>query len=127
MSEVVKQAIATYISLRDEKKTIQDRHKEELAPINEKMQKIENALLKRLHEDGAKNIATDVGTVYISNVTKARVEDWQEFKEYALEHDLFDMMEHRVSKAAVEEFIEANGEVPPGLAISTETFARIKR
>lgn len=127
MSEAVRRVIAEYIALRDEKKAIQEKHKEELAPVNRKMEKIEAALLKRLQKDGAKNIATPDGTVYITTVTKAKVEDWSVFRPFILQHDLVDMMEQRVSKNAIEEYIEANGDVPPGIAISTENFARIKR
>lgn len=127
MSEQIKAAIAKYRALRDKKKIIQERHKEELAPYNEGMMKLEAALLKRMQEDGVDSIKTSDGTVYLSRTLKASVEDWGAFREYAEQNDLWDMMEKRVSKAAVEEFVESEGSAPPGIAISTEVNARFRK
>ena len=127
MSEVLKNAVVKFIALRDKKKLIEAGHKEELKPLNDAMSRLENAVQKILLSQGAKNFSTTEGTAYLSTTIKAKVEDWEVFKEYALENDLFDMLEHRVSKDAVEEFQEAQGELPPGISISSEVNTRFKR
>lgn len=52
MSQAMAKAVEKYILLRDEKKRIQDKHKEELAPLNDAMSKIENAVQKNPDQSG---------------------------------------------------------------------------
>ena len=125
--EIVSRACAAYIKLRDQKKEITSRHKEELAPLNATMQKLENAMHRKLLEAGARNIATDNGTVYLSTTLKATIKDWGAFRDFMLSNDLIDMMEHRVSKDAVREYREANGALPPGVHITEDINTRFKR
>lgn len=125
--EAIKKLIAKYIETRDLKRTTQDKHKEELAPINNRLIKIENAMQRELQKSGVDSMKTSEGTAYLAHTTKARVEDWQALKEFLLENDLLDMVEKRVSKEAVEEFFESTGEYPPGVAISREVNTRFRK
>lgn len=127
MSEVIKHAIQKYISLRRKKKEIQDRHKEELKPINEAMTKLELSMQAYMLKTGQQNAKTSEGTAYLSTTVRAKVEDWGAFKEFALAHDLIDMVEHRVSSDSVKEYIEATGSTPPGIAITRDTNCRFKQ
>ena len=127
MSESLRKAVAKYIALRDEKKALAAVHKEELAPLNEAMLKIENAVQRLLLSQGALNMKTPSGTAYLSTTTKATIQDWSVFRAYMLEHDLLDMMEQRVSMEAVREFKEANGGLPPGIATTDAISTRFKR
>lgn len=128
MSEhAIKAAIEKYIALRDKKTTIKARHSEELRPINEAMQLLENAVQKILLKQGADSFKTKGGTAYLSTTTKATVKDWPAFRDFVQEHDLLDMLEHRASKDAVAEFMEANGEAPPGVAVTQEVNTRFRK
>jgi hypothetical protein len=128
MSEhVLKAAIEKYITLRDEKKVIKERHSEELRPINEALALLENAVQKVLLKQGADSFKTKVGTAYLSTTVKATVKDWPAFRDFVQENDLLDMLEHRASKDAVEEFIEANGDAPPGVAVTKEVNTRFRK
>ena len=128
MSEAIKNAIDKYIALRDKKKEMATKHKEELAPINNAMARVEAAMQRILLQQGAKNISTTSGTAYLSTTVKATIQDWTAFKQYVDENDLIDMMEHRVSKEAVEEFRDAqDGALPPGIAITETIATRFKR
>ena len=123
----LEQAVRGYRKLREAKKALQDQHKEQLAPYNEQMQKLEAWFLVQLAAQGADHVGTESGTVYKSVVTKAVVRDWGATLEFIKEHDLWGMLEHRLSKTAVEEYAEAQGDVPPGVEITKETFARVRK
>lgn len=124
----VTSVVEEFIKLRDFKKKMTDFHKEQLAPLHEKLYERENWLLAQLHDAGVEMMRTEAGTVYKSTTTKAKVVDWPALKEFIkqdLEH--IDLLEHRVSKEAVESYLEATGENPPGVDTSTEVNARVRR
>ena len=119
-------AVGAYVKLRDHKKKIQDRHKEELAPINGKMEALENWLLKQLNDQQAQSIKTGSGTVFKHTRTAAKVEDWDATLDFIITNQLWHILERRVSKTAVEELAEEN-QVVPGVAITRDTVAQIRR
>lgn len=121
------QAVAGYVQLRAMKKAMQDRHKEELAPLNEKMKKVEMWVHKQLNDMGATNAKTAHGTCYLSTTTKPKVEDWQAFIDFVRENDMWEMLERRPNKSAVDEFVEAQDDVPPGLSIQSEVNVRFRK
>lgn len=128
MSEkLIEKAVMKYIHLRDQKKQITDKHKEELLPYNEAMSKIENLVLALLQKQGASNIKTAAGTVYTSTVVRPKITDWKILRPFILENDLIDMMTLKLAPDAVDQFRESTGDLPPGVVITTEINARFKK
>ena len=126
MSEALKHAVKKYIALRNEKKRIKDRHAEELRPLNDAMIKLEAAVQKFLQSQGVDSAKTPVGTAYLSRTSRAKVTDWPVLRDFVKEHDLLDILEHRVSKDAIEEYAESTGELPPGVDITVEVNTRFR-
>lgn len=114
----VEQAVDGYRKLRDLKKDMQDKHKEELAPINSKMEKIENFLKDQLNNAGCDSMKTSAGTVFKSRLSSVKVDDWEETLKFIQENELWHMLEKRLAKASVEEFVEGNGHDVPGTHIT---------
>ena len=50
-----------------------------------------------------------------------------ELRPFILENDLIDMMQMKLTPEAVDQYRESTGELPPGVAITSETFARFKK
>lgn len=124
----VKKVIEGYIQLRDNKDAIKKRHKDELAPVNEKMMMIENWLLGELTTAESDSItAKGVGTAFKSTRTSAKIDDWETVLKHIKEEELWHMLERRISKTAVEEYIEANGEPPEGVHITREITVQVRR
>ena len=119
--------VGGYIRLRDEKKRIAERQKEELAPLNAKLKKMEAWLQAQLQAQDALNMKTEHGTVYLSTTVSAKVEDRDAFFDFVRNNDMWAMLTSNVSKDAVEEFIESTGDVPPGVSVSRETNARVRK
>jgi hypothetical protein len=78
----------------------------------------------RAAEEGLQTVPTPHGTAYWSTRYSATVADPSAFKDFVIEHKLFDMLENRASSVAVKSYIDGNGEVPPGINFSsTKVFA----
>ncbi len=120
-------AIEKYIAMRDKKTGIKDRHKEELAPVLLVMDRLEAWLLQHLNTTGAKSVATTKGTAFKKERVSVTVKDQAAFMEFAVDNDELGLLDIRASKLAIEEFLEANGELPPGTSIVRETVAQIRR
>jgi hypothetical protein len=120
--------IAGVITLRDQIDEIKKVQKEALAPLNEKLNKLEAYLQSQLQLQGVTSFAAKgVGTAYLQNVVGVTVEDWAATLAWIKENNLWEFLERRVSKTVVQEFIEAQGASPPGVKVSTEIEVRVRR
>ena len=120
--------VRKYIELRDRKKQIEDRLKDELAPINDAMDKLEGFLLDRLNQSGAESIKTEYGTAYKSKVMSAKVADRESLMRYVREHQAFHLLTANVAKDAVREYMESSdGNPPPGVDVTFITNINFRR
>jgi len=104
------------------------RHEAELAPVNEMMERIETRLLAQMQEQGVDSYAVrGVGTAYISTTTKANVADWDGLLSFIRQKDLWQLLERRVAKSAVDEYVAANQDLPPGVNYSQAVAVNVRR
>ncbi len=115
------------MKIRDKKQLLVEEHRKQLAPYNDKLMMLENTLLNVLNREGAESLKTKAGTAYKSKRDSVKVQDWDTALEFIMDHHLEHMLERRLSKSAVREYLEANGQTPPGVAISTELTVNIRR
>jgi hypothetical protein len=122
------QVITGVISLRDKIDEIKKRHKEELAPLNQSMEKLEAYLQLQLTNLGTTSFAAKgIGTAYLQNVVGVTVEDWDATLAWIRSNEFWELLERRVSKTVVQEYMESKGEVPPGVNVRSETEVRVRR
>ena len=119
--------VKAYVSLRDRKNEIKKRHSEELSPITQKMEKIEGWLLRDLQTRKVKSQKTDEGTAFVTSVTKATVKDRDALFEFAIQNEMWDLFESRVSKSVVQDYLEQTGEIVPGVDYTETKAVRIRR
>ena len=119
--------IGKYVDLRDRKKAIQERHKQELAPYNEGLDGIESAILNYFNEVGVNSAASDFGTAYRSMRESFTVEDPILFREWVQEQGDLAYFENRASKEAVKQHLEATGALPPGIKYNAESTIGVRR
>lgn len=123
MSEV----IAGYIKMREIKEGLVKKQKEELAPINEHMTKLENWLHKQLQDQGQKSARTDAGTAFLQNEHSVTVEDFTAMLEHIRATDQWELLERRASKTVVLDLIESTGVIPPGVKVTSEIVCRVRK
>jgi hypothetical protein len=115
------QLIARYIQLRDFVEKRSKEHAEELAPYNAALKAIENAgsalLIEQGGDAGKANIVTPSGTMYRKkwvSLTMADRAAWMDF--VIADWDAREkFLTSAVTKSEIEEWIEVEKAVPPGL------------
>lgn len=114
----IESIVAHYVRLRDEKKKIEERHKEELAPLNADMTDIEAVLMAVMDEQHVDSVKTKSGTAYTSTVASVSMKNWEPVRERIIRDQLWDLLEARVNKTA---YIES------GLSLDGVEVTRVRR
>lgn len=110
-----------FVKLRNLKKKMQDKHKEELAPVNEAMAKLEAFMLQELNNQQLQNVKTAGGaTVYKSSRTSVKAGDWEAFLNWVKENNAWEFLVRRPAESIVKDYLEEHGALPPGVLSSTE-------
>jgi hypothetical protein len=122
------QLIERYIKLRDEKKANEDRYatfmrENFLTP----MEDIEVKLLDYLNRTGGDNFASPAGTAFKKQATSVTVADQREFKRHIIGGELWDLIEWRPAKTAINELVEGGDVLPPGLNRTVYMTVNIRR
>lgn len=120
-------AIAAYVKLRDAKAALKKKHDEAAKPITEKMEKLENAILKAFQATGQESAKTSAGTAYKTTKSSATVADRDAFLEFVRAEGAWEFLENRVSKSAVEEYRQAHEALPPGVNYSSVVSLGVRR
>lgn len=116
-----------YRRLRDRKKAIADRHKEELAPFTEAMETLGSLILDALNKAGVESVRTQSGTAFKQPRTSYTVKDPHAFREWLEANARFDLLETRVSKESIEELLKTGAGLPPGIGVSSEYVVNVRK
>lgn len=119
--------VERYVQLRDRKSEIKSEYEKKIRDIDDALDKVEAYLLAHLTAQGAESVKTKAGTFYKQKRTSVTVADWDAYFPWLKENGHWAMLEHRANKTAVEEFIAATQDVPPGLNIRAEYVVNIRR
>lgn len=124
----IEKRVGQFVKLRDLKAQIEDRHKDELKPINEAMEQLKQLMAKgldALHVDSAK---TSCGTVSFSTKASAALADKSAFWTYVVTTGQFELLDYKANVTAVKEHIEKNqGQAPPGVNFTTFRDVGVRR
>lgn len=118
--------IEKYLALRAKVAKIEARHKEELSPYTTVREQLENLLLAHLNDTGTDSAKCKAGTAYKSTTTSVTVKDWPSTLAYIQEHQLWDLLEARVSKTATVEIMEERKQPVPGVQITRAVVLRVR-
>lgn len=126
MSTVAEQ-IAHYIRGRDLLEALKKQHRAEEARVQTVLDKLEAGFLEALNSQGLQHIASPQGTIYKSERVSATVADWPLLLDWIRQQNAWDFLERRVSKAAVEQGLQDNGSLPPGVNLSRAFIVNVRR
>lgn len=121
------EAVSLYIQLRDRKAEVKAQMEAQIAPIQEKMDKLEAKLLEAFQATGVDSVKTEFGTAYTSVRTSASVADRDAFMDFVKAHQEWSLLEIRAAKTAVEQYRAANDDLPPGINIREERVVNVRR
>ena len=109
-----------YVALRAKKKEIQDRHKVELQPINDILDKLEGLFLDFLNNTGQDSAKTPGGTFYRTTRNTASLEDPAEFMRHVIGTESWDLLDKKANVSAVKDFLETHKVLPPGVKFTSD-------
>lgn len=122
------EAVTLYIQLRDKKAQMKSDFDASVAPINDKMEKLEAKLLDVFNKTGMDSVKTEHGTAYTAVRTTASVADREAFMDFVKANEEWSLIEVRAAKTAIEQFRDNNdNELPPGINIRSERVVNIRR
>ena len=123
------QLVETFITLRNERDRMRNEWEAKDAVIKEEMTTLEQALLSICNETNATSIKTDKGTVIRKLNERFFCSDWDNFRDYVLEHQALELLERRIHQGNFKEFIaerEAEG-LPPGVNVMREYGVTVRK
>ena len=120
--------LGAFKEMRDQKAELKREHDEKANEIKAKMTLVEVALMKMMKESGSENLKIKgLGMAYLTTQTFAGAKDWDALWKYIEESGNLDLLQRRVSKKAVLEYMEANdGDLPPGVDVTTERKVAVR-
>jgi len=121
------EAVSIYIKMRDKKAQMKAEFDASVAPLNEKMEKLEAKLLEVFNKTGMDSVKTEFGTAYTTTRVTASVADREIFMTHVRENDDWAMLEVRASKSAVEQYRETHNDLPPGISMREERVVNVRR
>jgi hypothetical protein len=122
------EAVGLYVQMRDQKAQMKAEFDAKVAPITEKMDKLEAKLLDVFNRTGMDSIKTEFGTAYATTRSTASVADREVFMEYVKANDEWGLLEVRTSKSAIDQYRSANdNELPPGVNLREERVVNVRR
>ena len=120
--------LRAYMGMRDKKSEIKREYDETEATLKRKMGLIEAELLKMLNAAGSDALKVKgIGQAYVSKKVLVKATDWNAFHDFIFETKQIDLLQQRVASRAVQEYVETEGELPPGVDMSTERVVNVRR
>jgi hypothetical protein len=123
----ISELIEMYVRARDQKSEMEAAHKEALKPVNAEMSEIETLLLGVMNKTGMDSIKTAFGTAYKSVRNSATVADKEAFWDFVVANNEFGLLDKRVSKTGVEQYLERNSTLPAGINWRQEATVNFRR
>lgn len=123
----VGELVQKYIEIRDAREERKRAYNEADASDKAKQEKIEAKLLEVFQQSGIESLRTDAGTAYTTSRTTASVADKEAFMAFVTEKQEWPLLEVRAAKTAVEQYKDANGDLPPGINWRSEVVVNIRR
>jgi len=89
---------------------------------------IETAMLKMMNETGSEQLKVKgVGIAYITERKLPQCKDWNAVYTFVQETGSFDLLAKRLNMGGVNEYVDANGDTPPGVTIMVERGVSVRR
>lgn len=111
------QAVEAYLNIRAERERLLREYEAQDNELKETMKEIDEVFLNVCRETNANSINTDHGTVIRQVKERFVCNNWDEFREFELEHPDFDLREKRIHQGNFRQFMEQHdGDgLPPGV------------
>jgi hypothetical protein len=130
MSEVkLDSLVETYLAIRNERDKLSREHDAKDKELSNDLAQIEQVLLNSCNEVGADSIRTGAGTVIKSTKENFVCGDWDNFKQYVMQHDAIELLQQRIHQTNFKEFLSGREDegLPPGISSMREFKVTVRK
>ena len=130
MSEVkLDSLVETYLAIRNERDKLSREHDAKDKELSNDLAQIEQVLLNSCNEVGADSIRTGAGTVIKSTKENFVCGDWDNFKQYVMQHDAIELLQQRIHQTNFKEFLSGREDegLPPGISSMREFKITVRK
>lgn len=117
-----------YLKIRNKKAELAAAYKEQDRDLTEQLDKVKSALLTYCKEQGVDSVKTSSGMFYRSVRSRYWTSDWESMHKFVMENNVPELLEKRLSQAAVKQYLEENPEsLPAGLNVDSEYIVSVRK
>jgi len=130
MSEIkLDSLVETYLAIRNERDKLSREHDAKDKELSNDLAQIEQVLLNSCNEVGADSIRTGAGTVIKSTKENFVCGDWDNFKQYVMQHDAIELLQQRIHQTNFKEFLSGREDegLPPGISSMREFRVTVRK
>ena len=120
--------IRVYVKIRDEKTKLTKDYQEQIAKLDESLDKISQELLTYCKETNQEGGRTESGTFYRTVRSKFWTSDWEAMHKFIRDTGELGLLEKRIQQTNMRAWLEDNPQkVPPGLNTNSEYAIVVKK
>ena len=127
VQQALARRVAQYVAVRDRLREMDDEHKKRRAALVEIQDQLSGMLMAWLEQSGAESVKTHEGTFFSSTKTTASLNDADAFMKYVVVHGAYALLDRRANATAVRDYAKTNGELPPGVTLTTARTLNVRR
>lgn len=120
--------VEVFLKIRERRSELKREFEAQDEKLKADQAKLEAAMLQHLNAAGLDSARTAQGTFYKQESLKPSASDWVAVYDFIKDNDAFDMLERRIKKDFVKDYMEMNeGVPPPGVSVHREYEVRVRR
>ena len=121
--------VETYLAIRNERDKLSREHDAKDKELSNDLAQIEQVLLNSCNEVGADSIRTVGGTIIKSTKENFVCGDWDNFKQYVMQHDAIELLQQRIHQTNFKEFLSGREDegLPPGISSMREFKITVRK
>ena len=121
--------VETYLAIRNERDKLSREHDSKDKELSNDLAQIEQVLLNSCNEVGADSIRTVGGTIIKSTKENFVCGDWDNFKQYVMQHDAIELLQQRIHQTNFKEFLSGREDegLPPGISSMREFKVTVRK
>jgi hypothetical protein len=119
--------VKLFILQRDWLKAEQEAFDERMKPVKDHQEMLKGKLQAFLTATKQESSKTAEGTFFTSTKPRASISDVNEFWRFVVGGELWDLIDKKANATAINDFLEENKALPPGITFSKETSVNVRR
>lgn len=125
---LLERLLRAYMQMREKRAEIKRDYEEADGSLKHKMGLVEAALLKMLNESGSDALKVKgIGQAYLAKRVIVKATDWNALHDFIMETKQIDLLQKRIASRVVQEYVDTEGKLPPGVDMSTERVVNVRR